>query len=378
MNKLLAISLFLFSANILQAAIAVDFYGHIVQIRHNRLSTAALHKVSDSDLSKFEATIQTAELQHLTEEIDSLAKVFNLDDVGNAQLVARVSKALYPDNNRRQFVRWRILKEQKYQVVLAYNGQEISTFGVLGFSPSNAVYIMLKGEKFTNLDFKDYRLMGKRSIYGNPLAGRAMFLNPSKKPAINKKIKSRKLVFTYDNKRIEISARGNESLMEYIRDLPTLDFNRVYIDYGVSDELRNSLFRDLNVHMQGMSVKNKLSFLLKFTQQTFNYASDQTNYGVEKYNFPEETIFEPYSDCDDRVLLLACLYKELLGLNSVALLFSKQDHVAMAVHVPASGVGGSFKYEGKSYYVCEPTGANYLFGQSAYPLPFISKVYKLH
>ena len=378
MKRILIIVPLIVFANTLFAYTTVDFYGHRVLIRNHNFSSLKLNKVDVNTLDRFNAAMDRNMILRLTREIDSLKDAFNLDDVGCVQLITKISRSVYADNNRSQFIRWTLLKEQHFQAVLAYNNNDISTFGVLGFSPSNAVYVMLGGEKFTNLDFKDYRLMGKRKIYGRIFDGRAIYLNASKKPRLFEKKRSRKLTFYYDNKKIEITAKGNESLIEYIRDLPTMDFDHIYMDFGVSDDLRNTLFRELRFHMNGMSQKEKLSFLLKFTQQTFNYASDQDRLGREKYNFPEETIFETYSDCDDRVILLACLYKELIGLNSVVLLFSEQDHVSLAVHVPGTTVGGSFKYDGKPYYVCEPTGINYNFGRSAYPLSTISKVYKLY
>ncbi|MFT5725469.1 MAG: hypothetical protein ACI9JN_002594, partial [Bacteroidia bacterium] len=132
-------------------------------------------------------------------------------------------------------------------------------------------------------------------------------------------------------------------------------------------------------YMQGMSSNmQKAGFLLKFTQSAFQYKTDGDQYGREKYNFPEETVTTYFSDCEDRTLLLAFLYKHLLGFDSVMLHFEKEQHVCLGVKIPNRSNAYSFKYKAEAYMVCEPTGIGFDVGDTGIPLQNISEVIDLY
>ena len=69
--------------------------------------------------------------------------------------------------------------------------------------------------------------------------------------------------------------------------------------------------------------------------------------------FPEETLFYPYSDCEDRAILFAYLVRKLTPLEVVGLLYS--DHVATAVKFSSYVAGDSRMYQGQRYVVSDPT-----------------------
>jgi hypothetical protein len=67
---------------------------------------------------------------------------------------------------------------------------------------------------------------------------------------------------------------------------------------------------------------------------------------------PEETLFYPYSDCDDRAILYAYLVRELTGLEVVGLLYP--SHLTTAILLP--GVSGdTIMHNGKRYLAADPT-----------------------
>ena len=76
----------------------------------------------------------------------------------------------------------------------------------------------------------------------------------------------------------------------------------------------------------------------------------------------EETLFYPYSDCEDRTVLFAWLVKRLLGLEMVGLNYP--GHVATAVHLPKEVKGDHVVYKGKKYAVTDPTYINASVGIS--------------
>ena len=95
--------------------------------------------------------------------------------------------------------------------------------------------------------------------------------------------------------------------------------------------------------------------LLRFVQTAFPYETDQDQFGVEKWQAPEEILYYRLSDCDDRSILYAFLLREVLGWDDVAML-RYPGHLAVAVPQRRIGVSGdSVRVQGESYIVTDPT-----------------------
>ena len=72
--------------------------------------------------------------------------------------------------------------------------------------------------------------------------------------------------------------------------------------------------------------------------------------------FPAETIYYPYSDCEDRSFLFAWLVENLLGLETVGLDYP--GHVATGVKFNTD-IDGDHVIIGKTTYtICDPTYIN--------------------
>ena len=72
--------------------------------------------------------------------------------------------------------------------------------------------------------------------------------------------------------------------------------------------------------------------------------------------FAEECLYYPYSDCEDRAVLLAQLVKHYTGLPSIGLEF--KEHVTLAVYFPGEEYGNYVVFEGKKYFICDSTYIN--------------------
>jgi len=357
----------------------VNFYGHGVSFADYTLPQVSLKKVNETSLTRLNNAIKQTDVSRLSQEIKHKQRDFNLDDLGMLKLLDQRLAKLYTDHNRRTLLKWRILSHLKYDVLLTYSNDVVDCFGTMNFKPLENVYILRKNKRYNNLNFSDKRTYGNRFIFkGQSAVGRKLVFDSRKRPRIFNRKKSRTITFTYKQQEYSISAEGNGSLMEYYNDLPAIDFSKSYLHNGFSQEAKNSVILELKNITADMNKRESIGLLLKFVQSAFPYKSDYDNHGREKYNFPEETLFEKYSDCEDRTLLLAGLVREILDLNSVALYFEKDEHMSLAIEMSEYKNSYSFKYDEKLFVACEPTGRNYRFGQSAIALERVTRVYKLY
>ena len=78
-------------------------------------------------------------------------------------------------------------------------------------------------------------------------------------------------------------------------------------------------------------------------QTSFNYKTDDGQFGEENYLFPEETLHYRYSDCEDRSILFTWLVKNILGLDVIGLDYPGHVAAAVALDNPVSGDSVTYK-----------------------------------
>ena len=93
--------------------------------------------------------------------------------------------------------------------------------------------------------------------------------------------------------------------------------------------------------------------LLNWVQTAFVYEYDDKVWGGDRAFFPEETLYYPYCDCEDRSILMSRLVRDLLGLKCILIYYP--GHLAMAVNFPENVNGDYILLQGKKYTITDPT-----------------------
>lgn len=141
-------------------------------------------------------------------------------------------------------------------------------------------------------------------------------------------------------------------LIDFYKSFPQCDYS-VYATAPMNPQLEAQLFAALRPLVQGKSEVEAANLLINYVQTGFDYATDQQQFGYEKPFFPEETLFYPQCDCEDRSIFFSYLVRKLLGLD-VALL-DYPDHIATAVRFTQPVEGDYLMVDGQRYTVCDPT-----------------------
>jgi hypothetical protein len=110
----------------------------------------------------------------------------------------------------------------------------------------------------------------------------------------------------------------------------------------------------------------RVALLLHVVQTALVYSTDQDQFGREDYLYPDEALFHPACDCEDRAALFAALVRDLLGMDVVGLDYP--GHIAAAVALPGEPPGDNFRWRGEVFTVCDPTYIGAGPGRSM-PLP---------
>jgi hypothetical protein len=123
-----------------------------------------------------------------------------------------------------------------------------------------------------------------------------------------------------------------------------------------------------------MSINAGLNFILQFVQKSFEYRKDEIVYGQEKFSFPEETLINNFSDCEDKAMLYALLVNKVFGLKTVALYYKDAQHINIAVESWDKDNKGNFAFNNHNYIICEPSGNGFAIGESATSISYANLI----
>jgi hypothetical protein len=171
----------------------------------------------------------------------------------------------------------------------------------------------------------------------------------------------RHLSFEFEDRRYNIDVAYDRGRVKFLGTYPQLSLD-LYFGSAVYRTTATLLLEQLAADMQGMSETQAVNFLLRFVQTALKYETDEKQFGKENYLFPEETLYYPYSDCEDRAVLFSWLVKSLLKMDVIGLDYP--GHVAAAVHFSQAMPGDSVSYRGKQYTVTDPTYINAVAGMT--------------
>lgn len=159
---------------------------------------------------------------------------------------------------------------------------------------------------------------------------------------------------------LTLEGEVNATVMEMVRRYPQMPVP----DYAAScldSRLRESLVRQVRTQLSGLGQLDAVNKLLRFIQSGFEYATDDELHGYEKPYFVEELFYYPKCDCEDRSVLYATLLRQALGVENVLVHYPGHECVAVSLDRPVGGDG--FTFEGRDYYISDPTYIGAVTGQ---------------
>jgi hypothetical protein len=349
----------------------IDMYGHSLAINvHHELENFQIDNGDKQEIiNKTKQLLLSKEVDFFVKELNTQAEFLHLDDMAYLLMLNKSVNSVLKlaTDESKTALKYAVLAKKNLDVFLGYSNASLTLYGRTNFLVDNCIFIEEGNKKYFDLSFSQRKLPQPEvkimSISASkPLPLVMNMINP---PALNAKVVKRNIPFEYDGYVYFFKTQVNLSLVEYYRDLPTIDINTVYLNYGFSDMATQSLIADLKRATSGMKTHQAIDFMLKFVQNAFEYKNDELVYGEEKFSFPEETLMNPFSDCEDKAMLFAVLVNKVLGLKSVGLFYKDAKHINIAVETWKKEVKGNFSFNNQNYIVCEPSGKGFGIGESA-------------
>lgn len=159
---------------------------------------------------------------------------------------------------------------------------------------------------------------------------------------------------------MSVNVCANKNLLSFFNSYPTSEVGgnfmtrwAMYANTPICKETKNELYPQLQHFISGCSQLDAVERLLNWVQTAFVYEYDDKVWGGDRAFFPDETLYYPYCDCEDRSILFTRLVRDLLGLKCILIYYP--GHLASAVCFTENVAGDNININGRRYVVCDPT-----------------------
>ena len=334
-----------------------SFYGLQVQFSEYDKNITAINSAKEEDVAQFYKEMSLhKDMDLLVEELLKAKADYYLNDWAFVDMLSYVAKKNYSSPNEQALFMWYILLDTDYQVRIGFNKEDLYLLLSFVNPVYNKPYLIIENQKYYLYNPSKQNLSSIHSYAIN---------HPDKKRALS--LLSKQLPKFPGNEAVrEIQFNGkdfqlayNQSLIAFYKTYPLTEL-AVYLNTPLSEIAKDRLLKLISPVLKNKSQKEKINFLLHFIQYAFPYERDEEQFAAEKYMFAEEALSYPYTDCEDRVILLDKLVKEYTDLSTIVLLYP--DHVVLGVESDTIINASYVLYKQKNYYIADPTYLGAEFG----------------
>lgn len=338
-----------------------NLYGSDVQVRFDASKRVKVKKATEAELNKC-VTWLDANTSETLQDCLSQKQELKLTDWTYVKMLDKLSTTALGQSNEATLLMAGLLRASGYntRVVRFSNGQLRALYQSDAF---------IYKSKFFTIDNKWYFLYGDTTnISDNAMITSIMEKNDGKMIDFrqNPEIRAVKLTdprkfSSAKNPDFTFTVQVNQNLLDYYADMPTyMESNNFMTRWAfmanrpLDKHLQTTLIPEMKQKVKGMSQKDAVQNILWWVQTAFEYQYDEEIWGYDRAFYPEETLYYPFCDAEDRTILLSRLIRDVLGLDVVIIYYP--GHLASAVCITEEEVKGAYAVLGGRYFVvCDPT-----------------------
>lgn len=339
--------------------IVVPFYSEKVKIAYSEdLLEGGDPLVEEQSLKRYFREMSLTNYHTLLGSLRRASRTLRLNDWLYYQLLQKTLQQIMADasSNQQVLMSWFMLSQSGYDTRLAYLGDQVFLYVYTQDDIYEAPMIKDEGRKYVNLTQIRSGRKARSALYllglhPNP-DGHSFTFHLRELPLLRPQLSERSLRYFYKGEWHPLEVTVDENIARYMEEYPILG-ESLYLEAPFSSSLAKSLYPYLRQRIKGKNEWQATELLAAFTRSAFEYKEDKEHFGCSKPMIAEEVFLHPYSDCEDRSALFFNLVRELLDLPMLVVAYP--DHLTIAVALPQTK-GGSIRYKGRNYYICDPTG----------------------
>lgn len=343
-----------------QPQVEVEFYGMRCTIPSVALQGFELLGLKEEQIARAWKRISSGECDALVSCCNRYGRQMNLCDWGYVELSGRMAKTCLSSGNEAVLLQTYLLTQLGYDARLLRRGNTLTMMIPCSGTLYGYASLNVAGRTYYVLD-KTIAGGGKVETYRKNFseADRVIDLSIRRELNLAERRYPKKGLFPNVIPTWKYVSRRTKTSLIF---MPLIPIVKIEFTHKPLCRVRQKSNRIVSPETGRQRRDRSAGLLLNFVQTAFEYKTDGEQFGYEKPFFVDELFYYPYSDCEDRAVLYACLVRELLGLEVVLLDYPR--HIATAVCFGRPVEGDYVELNGKRYVVCDPTYINASIGQS--------------
>lgn len=321
--------------------------------------------INEKGIADFWYSISNIDHATFFAQTSDYRKQLRLNDWGYCLLLNEITNEVSGGSqNLSRLLLWFMLTKSGYEAKVGFAEDNVYLLLPCKNTIYGVSYVVIDDKRFYTLSFdKNQQLNISINTYDGkyPDADDLIDLSIKETPKVKSTLIEKELKFKYENIEYSIPVTYNQATAEYFKNYPQTDLE-VYFKAPLSDEAAYSLTIGLKPILEGRTEADAANVLLRFVQTAFQYKTDGEQFGAEKSLFSDETLFYPYSDCEDRSIIFAYLIRSILNLNVIGLDYP--GHISTAVQFQNELLGDKILYNSTNFIVCDPTYINANIGMA--------------
>lgn len=336
------------------------YYGTTLKVRWGDLSSFHLQGNNEKAMAKAYRQLTNAKYDNLLHDCLELRTQYDLCDWAYLQMLgAMASTVCRKGTNEAVFLQGLLFHQSGYAVRFAIDPADKKLHllvRIIGSLYDHDQFVIDKTTWFSIEKTKSQKLHICDKVYEGE---QSLRLDINKLPKLQMQASQSRIIKS-ESYSIKVNSMVNKNLIDFMNDYPTSFTNNnfltrwaYYANTPVSKEIREKVYPQLKKYLQNATEQMAVNILLNFVQTGFVYEYDSKVWGQDRAFFAEETLYYPFSDCEDRSILFSHLVRDLLGLD-VALIYYP-EHMATAVCFTTPFAGDYVMIGNRKFIICDPT-----------------------
>lgn len=163
------------------------------------------------------------------------------------------------------------------------------------------------------------------------------------------------------DEQMAVTMTANKNRLDFYSSYPTSKIGdnvvsrwAMYANMPMPQDIDSQVYNPLRNAIQGLDQIEAVNHILNWVQTGFVYEYDDKVWGDDRAFFPEESLYYPYCDCEDRSILITRIIRDLLHLKCILVYYP--GHLAAAVEfTQGEPMGDYIEYKGHKFFIMDAT-----------------------
>jgi hypothetical protein len=336
------------------------FYGISCSVSYPSDNNFILSDVAQKSLSKAWKNLSDSKFNNLINDCLKARKDMNLCDWAYLQFLDKVAKACTGnDNNAAVLLKDFLFCQSGYETRLGVcDGHLVMLVATSrGVDIYDHKYFDIDGIHFYPLDCKADNM----DICVAEFPGeKGLSLIVGDEQHFASEITQKRHLSSQRYQNVSAQVQTNKELIDFYNTYPQSqkggDFGtrwQYYANTPLSETAQEGLYPALRLAITGLNQSDEANIILNFVQTSLVSKYDEEVWGYDRPFFPDETLYYPYCDCEDRAILFSRIVRDIMHLDVILIYYP--NHLASAVNFTEEVNGDYLLVNGKKYVVCDPT-----------------------